>query len=366
MSLPSERLPGPDVTRALALIGVVVMNYHGYLNGGAAAANSESSFAQRLFDPWTGVLSTRFAATFVLVAGIGVTLLTNRSRLSRDPGAIRADRWRLVRRGFFLYAVGFVLDWIWGGTILFFYGAFFIIAALLFTLRSRWLIVVGSAAALIAAALEWWRVESSLDGDSLNWLFSPATLETRSPRGLLLDTFVNGTHPLFPWLAYLCLGIVVGRLLPALPRARLLAIGVAATVGTYLVNHLVGFSDVGPVRRAVLSTRPFDRGLLYTLGTAGTSLVAFCVISWLADRYRDAAAVRALLATGRTTLSLYLLHVLVFRFVVDVQEWVRPTGLDTALLLAGSFWVVAVLLAWAWNELVGMGPAERLYRAFGG
>ena len=27
------RLVGPDVTRAIALIGVVLMNYHGYLNG---------------------------------------------------------------------------------------------------------------------------------------------------------------------------------------------------------------------------------------------------------------------------------------------------------------------------------------------
>ena len=26
-----RRLPGPDVVRAIALIGVVVMNYHGYL-----------------------------------------------------------------------------------------------------------------------------------------------------------------------------------------------------------------------------------------------------------------------------------------------------------------------------------------------
>jgi len=27
----SRRLPGPDVVRAVALIGVVVMNFHGYL-----------------------------------------------------------------------------------------------------------------------------------------------------------------------------------------------------------------------------------------------------------------------------------------------------------------------------------------------
>ena len=29
----------------------------------------------------------------------------------------------------------------------------------------------------------------------------------------------------------------------------------------------------------VLSTRPFDRGLLYTIGTAGTALAAFGVIT---------------------------------------------------------------------------------------
>ena len=67
-----RRLPGPDVVRAIALIGVVVMNYHGYLiiKGGERSGG----WANDLFDPWTGPLSSRFAATFVLVAGVGVTL----------------------------------------------------------------------------------------------------------------------------------------------------------------------------------------------------------------------------------------------------------------------------------------------------
>ena len=69
----ARRIIGLDVTRALALIGVVVMNYHGYLNGGETSG--PPTVWDRLFHPWTGVLSTRFAATFVLVAGMGVTLL---------------------------------------------------------------------------------------------------------------------------------------------------------------------------------------------------------------------------------------------------------------------------------------------------
>ena len=198
MTNAAARIPGPDVTRAVALVGVVVMNYHGYLNGAGAAAGPDATFAQSLFDPYRGVLSTRFAATFVLVAGIGVTLLTNRSRLSRDPTAMQVDRWRLLRRGFFLYAGGFLLDWVWPGTILFYYGAFFVVGALLFPLRTRWIVLVGTTAAVGGAALAWWGAVRRNDGRDTSWLFRPETLQTTSPRGLLFDTFVNGTHPLLP------------------------------------------------------------------------------------------------------------------------------------------------------------------------
>ena len=52
------------------------MNYHGYLiNLGGSVGEST---IDRFFDPWMGPLSTRFAATFVFVAGMGITLMTNR------------------------------------------------------------------------------------------------------------------------------------------------------------------------------------------------------------------------------------------------------------------------------------------------
>ena len=65
-----DRLIGLDVTRGVALIGVCVMNYHGYLNSGAAQL--DRSTLGKFFNPWTGPLSTRFAAVYVAVAGIGV------------------------------------------------------------------------------------------------------------------------------------------------------------------------------------------------------------------------------------------------------------------------------------------------------
>ncbi len=200
------RLPGPDVVRAAALIGVVVMNYHGYLilRGGARG----DAAVDRFFDPWTGPLATRFAATFVLTAGVGVSLLTRRAR--GHPNLVAARRWTLIRRGLVLYAFGLLFDEIWRGTILPYYGAMFVIAAGLFTLRSRWVVATGIAAALAGAGIAWWGLERRLDGHDTEWLFQPAD---GSGRKLVFDLFVNGTHPLFPWLAFFCAGIVLGRLL---------------------------------------------------------------------------------------------------------------------------------------------------------
>ncbi|MEX0846872.1 MAG: DUF418 domain-containing protein [Ilumatobacteraceae bacterium] len=360
------RLVGPDVTRALALIGVVVLNYHGYLNGSDAAARPGSSWAHRLLDPFEGVLATRFAATFMLVAGVGVSLLTARSRASADRAAISEHRWRLARRGVLLYAGGFLLDWIWPGTILFFYGAAFVIAAVLFTLRTRWLVVVGAAAALAASAMQWWGVRRTLDGAFPDWLFRPDTLEHRSPRGLLFDTFVNGSHPLLPWLAFLCAGMVIGRALPQLAVLRVAGGALVVTALTYIVNHAATNGRADDLMAITMwSTQPYDRGLLYTLGTLGTAVTAFCLVSWVAERTRDSGVTRALQMAGQMTLSIYAAHVAVFYVVVRWMEAVNP-GLGSALLFAGTFWIVAILVGSMWVRFAGMGPLERVYRRFGG
>ena len=361
-----QRLVGIDVVRAVALIGVVVMNYHGYLNQGAGA----DTFFGRLFHPWVGVLSTRFAATFVTVAGIGVVLLTNRSRRSGDRAAISDDRWRLARRGVLLYAGGYVLDWIWPGTILFYYGAFFVVAAFIFTLRIRWLVVIGVSAALGGAAIRWWTFERTIDGHDTLWLLESSP---RSPRSLLFETFVHGTHPLLPWLAFFCTGMILGRILPEIDRyrAKLIALGAVLLVGGYaLSTYVTRLGTEGTQQEArwdVLGrTDPFNRGLLYTIVTLGSSLLAVLIISYLAERAPESPVVDTLRRAGQMTLSLYLLHVLAFRLFVDTLRWITPTGLDTALVFAAVFWVLAILLGAWWNKYVGMGPAERVYRRFGG
>jgi uncharacterized membrane protein YeiB len=360
-----RRLPGPDVVRAVALIGVVVMNYHGYLILRASAEPREG-WLEELFDPWTGPLSTRFAATFVLVAGVGVSLMTASTvdRARSHPGdeiarrSLTTMRWRLVRRGVALYVFGLLLDEIWPGTIIPYYGLMFVLAAGLLTWRIRWVVAAGLGAALAGAALAWWRFERHADGASTQWLTQP---DEGSLRDHVFGVTVNGTHPLLPWFAFFCAGIVLGRIVRT-PWWRPAVVG----VGLALVTIAAVGSTAATTERAaiLLSINPFDRGVVYVASALGTALLAYAGIDWLADRYP--AATDPLRRAGQMTLTLYVLHVLVFNLVVDWLGWIEPAGIDVALLFALGFWVLGIAVAVAWNRRFGTGPAERVYRALGG
>ena len=358
-TLPDERLVAPDVVRTVALFGVILMNYHGYLIlRGAARRDGTLS---TLLDPWTGVLSTRFAATFVLVAGVGVILMT-RSAIG-DPERVRSLRWRLASRGVVLYAFGLGFDLIWPGTILPFYGAMFAIGALLFTLRSRWITLVGLGAALAAWALAWWRIEQQAAGHDTSWLFAPGS---GSVRGVAFDLVVNGTHPLLPWLAFFCAGMVVGRMLvrptyvPLTIGAGLVLLAVALIARTATIDA----TDLPSARvRTLFSTDPFDRGLVYTVSALGTALVAFGAIGWLADRCRGAAVVDIAARAGQVVLSIYVLHALVFNLTVDWLGLIDPGDALTALLAAIAVWTPLVVAAAEYQRAFRRGPFEQVYRS---
>lgn len=356
---PTARLPGPDVVRAVALIGVMVMNYHGYLilRGLDSGANRpRTGWLEELFDPWEGPLATRFAATFVLVAGVSVTLLTR--RVIGDAAAVSEMRWRLIRRGVFLYVVGLLLDEIWPGNIIVYYGAMFVLAAAIFTWRTRWIITVGAVAAVSATSIRLWEFDRNLNGHSTEWLSQPSD---DSIHRYVLDIVVNGTHPLLPWFTFLCVGIVLGRSFTTTWwRSAAIGTGIVLVASASIVASL----PVDGLPAIALSINPYDRSVVYVASALGTALIAYGTIDWIAERFRSATD--PLRRAGQLTLSLYLAHVLVFKLLVDWLDLVQPGGIGTALLFAAGFWLVAVVIGTMWQRRFGRGPAEYVYRAFGG
>lgn len=346
---PSQRSPGPDVVRAVAILGVVVMNYHGYLIHRGGRRDGSPGVVYDLFDPWVGPLATRFAAAFALTAGVGVTLLTR----SRRPGV----SWVLARRGLLLYGAGMLFDFVWPGTILPYYGAMFVLGAVLWRLPSWALGVVGAVAAAAGFGLRWLVLERELDGRRTQWLTDPGD---RSPAGLLIDVFVNGTHPLLPWLAFFCAGIVVGRLLG---RANWRAPVTFAGLGLFTIATIVSTGASGERREVLLGSDPWSRSLVYTASALGTALLGFAVLTWLAERFVGTPVVEFLRRAGQLSLTIYVAHALVFNLLVDWLDVVDPGGIWTALGFALAYWAIALTAAAAYQRRFGRGPIEQLYRA---
>jgi uncharacterized protein len=359
----TSRFAFVDVSRTVALWGIVVMNYHAYLNGTTSRNSLNPSVWEEIFDPRTGFLTTRFAALFVVVAGLSVAIMVR----NREPEEIPHKRVVILRRGILLLLIGSIFEWIWPGTILFYYGAYFLLAAAL--IRARTWIIATSAitSAIVATIIQTWRVGQEFDGRYTGWL-DPSFIN--SPRELMLRIFVGYTHPVFPWFAFFCLGLLLGRLLPQLKKYRrtLLFIAVTAGVSAYALREIVFKATEEPTRanallRTLASTDPFDRSLLYTISAASVALVAILAIyTWCDHSTPQSSLVNALQRIGQFTFTIYIAHALFFNLVVNRLELVSRTGLDTALTLSAAFLALAVVVALWWTHVIGQGPIERCYR----
>ena len=265
----SKRIAALDVVRALALVGVIVMNWTAKFTNTARRENDlvGPDALIRLFDPFIGVLATRFAAVFVMVAGIGVSLMAGGSR------PLEENRWRLCRRGVLLFVVGFFFEWIWAGEILHFYGCYFVVASLVLGFSGRGLIAL---CGLVVAAHVALRVglfsDSRAGSGGFDWLSAG---DLGDPKGTIADLLIAGTHPLLPWLVFVFVGLWIGRrdLDDRSLHRRLIVVGGALLVSGYAVSSVATRMYSGEWQW-VFHTRPFLYMPLYVVVTLGSSLAA--------------------------------------------------------------------------------------------
>jgi uncharacterized protein len=137
--LPKRRVGGIDLARSLAFLGMVFVNFRTTLVPSSEAGD-------RGWLTWLDSrLDGRAAATFVTLAGVGVSLMSSRARATGDPKELGRVRGVLVRRAAFLFAVGLLYWPIWPADILHVYGVFLAVGALLLTAPDRWLLTIAAA-----------------------------------------------------------------------------------------------------------------------------------------------------------------------------------------------------------------------------
>ena len=347
-----------DIARSIALFGIIILNYHGYLNSANATGSVQTTWFARLMDPWNGLLVPS-PVIFVVVAGIACGLLTATSQQLSTMEL----RWLLIRRGTFLFTIGTMFEWVWNGTILPYYGIYFILASAVFHLKIKHIASLAMCITFFAALLSFWRYRQEINGHSTSWL---QPFEPNTPRNLIFRYFIDYTHPVLPWFAFFCVGLIIGKSYATfrLNRKKILFGCIPALFCTYLVSGLALHHTDGSWQR-VLSTDPFERGILATVGACTSAVVVVILISFAADAYATAPLMQVLQRSGQVTLTLYLCHGFIFNAVVHWWDWIQPGGFTTVFIFSCVVTTLLIAIGAWWQRSVGKGPVEVVYRKFG-
>ena len=301
---PGARIEGFDLARALAFLGMVFVNFRVVL------ATEEGS------PRWLTWLDTRLdgraSATFVILAGVGLSLLSRRARETGDRAALAGVRRTLFLRAAFLFVIGLLYWSIWPADILHYYGVFLAVGALLLTARPA---AVGPCIdprrAVCAAARPRRGLQCRLGlGDAdIPWLLDAKRLRAQ---------------PDLQWVS-------PGRSLAGVSRTRDVAraprpeepcgLDEAASDGPRRGDCLRDGVSLAGERAtsklgeedamAVFGTTPMPPMPLYMLAASGTSIVVIVLCVRIAERFAGAWWLAPLVATGQLALTLYVAHVVI-------------------------------------------------------
>ncbi|MDP3969808.1 MAG: heparan-alpha-glucosaminide N-acetyltransferase domain-containing protein [Nocardioides sp.] len=319
-----------DVARCVALLGMVATH----------VADDYGADGGLALGQW--LPGGRASALFAVLAGVSLALMTGR----RTPVAGR-ERWArsagLAARALLVATVGLLLGEVDSGlaVILTYYGLLFLLGIAFVGLRAPALFVLAAAWTVLAPVLSQ-VLRPELPPRQFD---SPSFGQLADPGQLLSELAFTGYYPVVPWLAYLLVGLGVGRLDLSRRSVHLVlaaagaVLAVAATVASRVLVGRPGVAgrlmdDLGrpggadELARATESgmygntptaggwewllvvaphsSTPFD--LAQTIGSALLVIgVALLAVGLLGDFARRVVAI--LFGAGTMTLTLYSLHV---------------------------------------------------------
>jgi len=292
---------------------------------------------------WLDVVNGRSSILFAVLAGVSIAILSG----GTAPAAgvdLRTARIRILVRAVLVFALGM----------------------LLVALDTRIAIILPMYALLFVAALPVlrWRPRTLFVVAGVVSVVAPVVVVAISPGlqngGLLVDLLVTGHYPAIIWIAFVLVGLGIGRLDLRQPsvRLRLLAVG----AGLAVVGYGAGVAASQAVAASIRPV-PYDIQLLATveahsgspfevIGSTGFAIavIALCLIASAPLRI----PLYPVAAVGSMALSAYTGHVVIVYLIGD-SSFTQP---DNGLYL----WFVlgALVVCSLWARFLGRGPLERV------
>ncbi len=332
------RITGIDLARCLAIFGMF-------------AVHVGPTDADGLLGAFYRLPHGRASLLFVLVAGVGVSLLAASTRTS--PMQARS---KLVWRAVLLLPLGLALQELDHGAavILQDYAVLFVVAILLLALPDPGLLGLAAVALPLGSiGFLWGRLE---DPDRF----------ARASAGLS-DSFVDvlhrlvlsGPYPLITWLAPFLLGIWVGRrdLRSRAVRRHLLVWGTAVAVAAFtlsrLLQEVLGVTDDPTGWDHLVVDTPHSQMPLWVIGSTASAAAVLGAALFVAEALPRGT--RPLVLAGQLALTVYVGHLLALHAAPAAltADEVLP-----ALVLLGGFALASVVFATLWRRGFPRGPLE--------
>lgn len=273
----------------------------------------------------------------------------------------------LFRRAFALFVSGLLLQLIWEGDILHFYGVFIAIGTLLLFAPSIWLwITVFLLNAGFSAMLIVFDYSVGWNWDNL------AYVDFWTPIGFIRNLVFNGWFPTFPWLGFLLVGIWMGRLdlRSGSVRRRCIfwggVVAFSAEAASWVLTNHIGprWFGLDPLNAAAFFGRNcLPPNPLFALQTGAGGIFMISLSLELAEKFHKSSWFRPVALLGQYTLSLYVGHIILgiipllcFGYTDMPLVFSISTGLAAV--------VVSIILCSLWQRHFTRGPLEMAIRRF--
>lgn len=352
-----SRLLALDALRGIAVLLMIEQHVGAWLWQGPGAGLGWGDYPVFM---GLNALGGAAAPLFVTLAGIGAALLAASGRTGVDAV--------LARRGLVLLALGYLLNlatpsWFSLGSwfVLHLLGACLLTAVFWRRLSTPVLLAAtGLILAATAAVQSWLDTPWVLDNLRMRRLDLPG-----GPLRLLL---AEGHFPLLPWLGLFLPGLVTGRWLVARNHRAVRRLALAFLAGGATLV-LLGATDAGH-RGALARAADLHPGF-YPASAAFVALMACVVLGttlgalrW--DERRPLRATAPLVTLGRASLTLLVLHVVLFRELGPRAGLYHALPAAAALALTLGVCAVATVLTRLWARGGYRYGAEWLLRRVGG
>ncbi|UIR54927.1 DUF418 domain-containing protein [Sphingobacterium sp. SRCM116780] len=346
-----QRIIGFDLARAYAIFGMFIVNFN-IVFGNA----KDDSFLGKFLGLFSGNSST----VFVMLAGMGVALMSNRIKeySAEDRSHLRLT---LIKRAAFLFVFGLLFSFWWSADILHLYGCYILIAsAILFLDKKLFLIIAIITITVFHVLLMLIPYETGWNLNNLTYL------DLWTFKGFLRNTFYNGWNPIFPWFSYFAIGMFLGRLhwTDVALHKKVIITGAALYITIEIMQYVVENTATNPQVIEFFTADYIPPLFPFLLSTTGFGLVIIGFFMLIGERYANKKWAINLAKTGQMTLTHYVIHLTVGLLLISIWRgehtgWSSPLFV---LLVSSLFFVASFYFSIYWTKKYQRGPLESLMR----